>query len=120
MKQMLALIALGGALSLGAAHATTTPAQAAQQNTMKTCNAEAKTEGLKGDAHAAFMKTCLSKHAEASSAATTKPAAAATASAAPAPASSQQSKMKTCNEEAKVKALKGEAHKSFMSTCLKG
>ncbi|MGH8115195.1 MAG: PsiF family protein, partial [Rhodanobacteraceae bacterium] len=33
---------------------------------------------------------------------------------------SQQEKMKSCNAEAKTKALKGAARKSFMSTCLKG
>jgi len=32
----------------------------AQQEKMKTCNADAKTKGLKGDDRKAFMKTCLS------------------------------------------------------------
>ena len=32
---------------------------------------------------------------------------------------SQQSKMKTCNAEAKAKSLKGPERKSFMSECLK-
>ena len=32
----------------------------------------------------------------------------------------QQEKMKSCNADAKVKAPKGEAHKAFMSSCLKG
>ncbi|MDE2496458.1 MAG: phosphate starvation-inducible protein PsiF, partial [Xanthomonadaceae bacterium] len=32
----------------------------------------------------------------------------------------QQEKMKSCNADAKTKALKGAARKSFMSTCLKG
>ena len=31
---------------------------------------------------------------------------------------SQQEKMKTCNADAKVKALKGDERKSFMKTCL--
>ena len=31
----------------------------------------------------------------------------------------QQNKMKTCNAEAKSKALKGAERKSFMSECLK-
>ena len=32
----------------------------------------------------------------------------------------QQQRMKSCNAEAKSKALKGEERKSFMSGCLKG
>ena len=35
-------------------------AKTAQQEKMKTCNASAKTEALKGAARKAFMKTCLS------------------------------------------------------------
>ena len=34
-------------------------------------------------------------------------------------ANSQQDKMKSCNADATAKALKGDARKSFMSTCLK-
>ncbi|MDR1351179.1 MAG: PsiF family protein [Zoogloeaceae bacterium] len=37
-----------------------TPAQKAQREKMKTCNQEAKTQALKGDARKAFMKECLS------------------------------------------------------------
>lgn len=33
----------------------------AQQSKMKTCNANAKTQGLKGDERKKFMKECLSK-----------------------------------------------------------
>ena len=32
---------------------------------------------------------------------------------------SQQSRMKTCNAEAKAKSLKGDERKAFMSECLK-
>ena len=35
-------------------------------------------------------------------------------------ATAQQEKMKTCNAEAKTKALKGDERNKFMSTCLKG
>lgn len=49
------------------------------------------------------MKTCLSG-----------------GSAAAAPANSQQEKMKTCNADAKAKGLKGDARKTFMSSCLSG
>ena len=36
------------------------------------------------------------------------------------PRLAQQSRMKTCNADAKAKALKGAERKTFMSTCLKG
>lgn len=72
-----------------------------QQNKMKSCNADATTKMLKGDARKAFMKDCLSA----------KPAAAV---------NSQQSKMKTCNTDATTKALKGDERKAFMKACLSG
>src|SRR5690242_12777928 len=78
-------------------------AENAQQDKMKSCNAEAKTQNLSGDARKSFMKTCLSN----------QPAAAPKLN-------SQQEKMKQCNADAKSKGLKGADRKSFMSTCLKG
>ena len=77
----------------------------AQQEKMKTCNAEAKEKSLAGDERKAFMKTCLSAKSEA---------------AAPAPEAktAQQDKMKTCNAEAKTKSLKGAERKAFMKDCL--
>jgi len=82
MKKLLAFMALGLSLGLGAAHAADEKAPSAQQDKMKTCNADAKTKALKGDERKAFMKECLSA----------KPAAPATP-----PATAQQDKMKTCN-----------------------
>ncbi|MET0268450.1 MAG: PsiF family protein [Duganella sp.] len=70
----------------------------AQQNKMKTCNAEAA--GKKGDERKAFMKQCLS----------------ASAPAAPAPKLTQQDKMKKCNTDATGK--KGDERKAFMKECL--
>jgi psiF repeat len=75
-----------------------------QQDKMTSCNAQAKTQSLSGDARKSFMKTCLSS----------------------APASddsklnSQQQKMKQCNADAKSKGLTGADRKTFMSSCLKG
>jgi len=66
----------------------------AQQNKMKTCNAEAT--GKKGDERKAFMKECLSA----------KPAVKPT----------QQDKMKQCNADASGK--KGDERKAFMKECL--
>jgi hypothetical protein len=76
-------------LSLSTAgHAATT----AQQELMRTCNAEAK--GKKGDERSAFMKECLGDARK-----------------------RQQSQMKVCNAENKGK--KGDERKQAMSECLK-
>ena len=77
--------------------------QNTQQEKMKTCNAQAKTQSLSGDARKSFMKTCLSA----------QPAAEPKLN-------SQQQKMKQCNADAKAKGLTGADRKTFMSTCLKG
>jgi hypothetical protein len=74
-------------------------AATAQQEKMKTCNADASAKTLKGDERKSFMSTCLK--------------------ATPAPAATQQEKMKTCNADATTQALKGDARKTYMSTCLK-
>lgn len=105
MKQLISLVALGLglALAVGGAHAADEKAPTAQQNKMKTCNADAKTKDLKGDERKKFMSECLSA----------KPAAAAADA-----GTSQQSKMKTCNADAKTKDLKGDERKKFMSDCL--
>ena len=75
--------------------------QSAQQELMKTCNAQAGSQKLTGDARKSFMSKCLSS----------KPAATLTP---------QQQKMKTCNAQAGTQKLSGDARKKFMSTCLKG
>ncbi len=120
MKKLFTLLALGLSLSLSAAYAADAPAapaapavKTAQQSKMVTCNKDAT--GKKGDERKAFMKECLSaKPAAAASAATTKevPGAAKEAT-----GTTQQSKMKTCNADAKGK--KGSERKAFMSECLK-
>ena len=109
MKAMIALVAL--AFATGGAYAAEgkkepSPAQKAQQEKMKTCNAEASEKALKGDARKQFMSTCLKKDAPAAPAAAAK--------------TTQQDKMKDCNAEAGTKALKGDERKKFMSECLKG
>ena len=68
---------------------------------MKTCNMEAKDK--KGDERKMFMKDCLSA----------KPAAGAAEG-----GTTQQNKMKTCNADAKTKALIGDERKKFMKECL--
>ena len=76
----------------------------AQQEKMKTCNADATSKQLKGDERQAFMKTCLS----------------ATGTAEKKELTPQQQKMSSCSKDAKAKGLKGDERKTFMSTCLKG
>ena len=58
MKSLISLMALGLALAVGSAHAADEKAPTAQQNKMKTCNADAKDK--KGDERKKFMKECLS------------------------------------------------------------
>jgi hypothetical protein len=74
-------------------------AQSAQQELMKTCNDQATTQKLVGDARKAFMSKCLSGK----SVKTLTP---------------QQQKMTACNTQAG--SLTGDARKKFMATCLKG
>jgi hypothetical protein len=92
------VLSVACAMLLGTAslHAAT-----AQQDKMKSCNAEAGQKSLKGEERKSFMKTCLS-------------------AAAPPAANSQQNRMKTCNADPKAKALKGEERKTFMRACLSG
>ena len=71
----------------------------AQQEKMKTCNADAATKQLKGAERQDFMKSCLSaKKSE---------------------LTPQQQKMSTCSKDAAAQHLAGDARKQFMSTCLK-
>ena len=93
MKKLISMLALGLAMSFGAAHAADAPT--AQQTKMGSCNKDAA--GKKGDERKAFMKECLSAKADAKA--------------------TQQTKMKTCNVDAK--GMKGDERKKFMSECLK-
>ena len=76
----------------------------AQQEKMKSCNAQASKKALKGDERKAFMSECLKADSNSPS-----PKQAA-----------QQEKMKSCNAEASKKDLKGDERKAFMSECLSG
>lgn len=77
----------------------------AQQEKMKTCNADATSKNLTGDARKDYMKSCLSSSGSAAAKKELTP---------------QQQKMSDCSKEAKTKSLSGDARKEFMSTCLKG
>lgn len=77
-------------------------ATTAQQDKMKTCNADATAKSLKGDERKAFMSNCLKAGGDAGKKMTP-----------------QQEKMAQCNKDASAKALKGDERKTFMSGCLK-
>jgi len=122
MKFAVTTLALALALAASAVSAADRPASKAaqepaktltpQQQKMKDCNAQAK--GKKGAERNDFMKTCLK--ADGGDTAKTGGAVAVPAS----EPTSQREKMKTCNADATTKGLKGDARKSYMSTCLKG
>ena len=100
MRIAMSVLAAVFVLALQPAYSAT-----AQQEKMKTCNADAKSKNLAGDERKAYMKTCLSDSGSASPHKELTP---------------QQQKMSTCSKDAKAKGLKGDERKSFMSTCLKG
>jgi hypothetical protein len=81
--------------------------QAAQQQRMKSCNAQASKKDLKGDERQAFMSDCLKTDS-------------AKAKGKGKQLTAQQQKMRSCNAEAGKKKLKGDERKAFMSECLKG
>ena len=130
MKFVVSTLALLLATTVGAAFAAgTSPAKpmSTQQSKMSTCSKDAHTKGLKGDEYKTFMSTCL-KGGSAATAAEAPAATPVAPVASPVAAMptrihrtpAQQEKMKTCNAEAKTKALKGPERRKFMSTCLKG
>jgi hypothetical protein len=73
-----------------------------QQDKMKTCNADATSKHLSGDARKEFMQTCLSNDTAASGKEMTP----------------QQQKMSACSKDAAAQHLSGDERKKFMSTCL--
>jgi len=87
-----------------------TLADSAQQEKMKSCNAEAKVKNLAGEERKKFMSECLSA----------KPGAKTETKAEEKKLTPQQEKMKSCNAQAAGKKLAGEERKKFMSSCLKG
>jgi hypothetical protein len=71
--------------------------QTAQQERMKSCNAQVSKKGMKGDERQAFMSECLKGNQR----------------------TAQQERMKSCNAQASKKGMKGDERKAFMSSCLK-
>ena len=83
---------------------------AVPQNRMAACAKEAK--GLKGEEREKFMSRCLKGPA-----ADARPVKEARHDAS---GHAQQNRMKSCNEQAGRKELKGDERRAFMSACLKG
>jgi hypothetical protein len=71
------------------------PAQAAQQQRMTTCNSQASQRNLKGDARQSYMSSCLSGNM------------------------SQTTLMKVCNAEATQDKMSSDDRKAYLATCLK-
>jgi hypothetical protein len=90
-----------------AAFACASVAHAAPQGEkMKACSANAKAQGLAGDARRAHMKTCLKGTPEEQAASAAKKA-------------EKKAKMQACNMSAKEKGLKGAERKNQVKACLK-
>ena len=104
MKSLFTALALVSLTGLAAAQATPasgpasgpSAAQTTQRSKMGACNEQAGDK--KGDERKAFMKECLAAKKDGRAA--------------------QHEKMKTCNADAKTKALKGDERKAFMKECL--
>jgi hypothetical protein len=83
-----------------------------QQSKFATCAHESK--GLRGEEHQKFMSDCLKGHGDTATA-DKEPAHRAADE-----TTSQQNRMRTCNEEAARKTLHGDERRAFMSICLRG
>jgi hypothetical protein len=102
MRTAIAVAAIALATLITPAAIAQTSSTNSQQERMKSCNTQAGTQKLTGDARKTFMSNCLSGKTTTAS------------------KNSQQEKMKTCNTQASSQKLTGDARKSFMSNCLKG
>jgi hypothetical protein len=90
------------------------PAQEAQQQRMRDCNATAGQRDLKGEDRQKFMSDCLAGRVPATQS-QPQPAAAPLT-----PQQAQQQRMRDCNAEAGTRQLAGDARRDFMSECLAG
>jgi hypothetical protein len=72
-----------------------------QQEHLRSCNAEATSKSIDGDARDSFMRTCLSRKIGEGN------------------LNVAQRKMELCTAQATEQSLQGEARASFLNTCLK-
>ena len=87
-----AIVAIAAAPAIAQQAKPPTAAQAAQQQRMTSCNAEASQRNLKGDARQSYMSSCLGGKM------------------------SQTTLMKVCNAEEKMTS---DDRKAYLATCLK-
>jgi hypothetical protein len=99
MLRFASVVCVAAAIASSPALAQTTkpptPAQAAQQQRMASCNADASQRNLKGDARQSYMTACLGGKMN------------------------QNTLMKVCNGQATQDKLTSDARKTYLSTCLK-
>src|ERR1700749_3442495 len=99
MLRIASIACVVAALASAPAIAQTTkppsPAQAAQQQRMTTCNADAGQRNLSGDARKSYMSACLGGKMN------------------------QTTLMKVCNGQATQDKLASDARKTYLGTCLK-
>lgn len=119
-SKIISLLALSLAVAIGAnfAHAEELGKSGkpltAQQSKMKTCNADAKSQALKGDERKAFMSSCLK--GSAAKAATPATESAPVVAKVDTP---RQAQRKACGADAKSQGLKGDDRKAFVKDCMK-
>ncbi len=89
------IVALASAPALSQNTKPPSPAQAAQQQRMATCNEEAGQRNLSGDARKNYMSACLGRKMN------------------------QTTLMKVCNHQATQDKLSSDARKTYLGTCLK-
>ena len=90
-----------------------------QTQRMTECNAKAHEGNLSGDARKQFMSECLKGHPAPREADAANPKGSPAHKSGDGEHHGQGEKMKTCNQEAIAKNLRGDDRKSFMSQCLK-
>lgn len=103
MKTYLLVTLLSGAFAVALAQAAE-PSQTPQQQRMTTCNQQATSQALKGDARKTYMSDCLKN-------ASSKPGEKSL--------TPQQQRMRECSNQATQQSLKGADRSTFMSGCLK-
>ena len=89
------VVALASASAFAQTAKPPSPAQAAQQQRMTSCNEEAGQRNLSGDARKSYMSACLSGKMN------------------------QTTLMKVCNSQATQDKLSSDARKTYLGTCLK-
>ncbi len=112
MRVIAACAAAAALITLPALAAESETKPGSQQSKFAACAHESK--GLRGEEHQKFMSECLKGQGDAE-----KKEKAATHRASD-ETGSQQSRMRSCNEDAARRDLHGDERRAFMSSCLKG